>query len=293
MPEMRPRLPDTMKPVLELIDLLGIEVALTLLDDEKKRREVTPIFEFEDGEDDDLPPLLLQGNKVLLLSDIHLPYHDIQAIRKALDGGKKMGIDTVYLNGDILDCYQVSAHQKDPAKRGIKYEIDLCKQFLQLVRHYFKDANIYYKFGNHEYRYERYIMHNAPQLADIPQIALDQLLCLNDYGINHVEHNRIAKFGKLNIAHGHEYRSVFGGGIHNARNARIKAGNHNIITGHFHRSQEDIAKDIDGAFVGSWVTGCLCKLNPAYAGKTQWNWGYALIERSGEMFEVHNKKIII
>lgn len=53
------------------------------------------------------------SKKVLVLSDIHIPYHDVDAINAALEYGKQQGIDTIYLNGDIADFYMISQHQKD------------------------------------------------------------------------------------------------------------------------------------------------------------------------------------
>ena len=289
----RPRLPIEADPIIDIIKQYGADVCLQILEREIPKLNNSLDFELEDGEDDTLHPLNIQGIKMLTLSDTHFPYHHLIALKTALQEGKNFGVDVVYLNGDIMDCYQVSKHSKDIRKRNMRYEIYLTKQFLQLLRHNFKNAQIFYKFGNHEYRWERFLQSQAPEMLGITEIELATLLQLNNYGIQYVEQNRIAKFGKLNIAHGHEYRSIFGGGINNARNTRIKAGNHNVLIGHYHRTQEDIAKDIDDNFTGSWVTGCLCKLNPLYAGKTQWNWGYALIEQSGGKFEVYNKKIIV
>lgn len=52
--------------------------------------------------------------KALILSDVHLPYHDLDALVAAVEHGIKKGIDSIYLNGDILDCYQISRFIKDP-----------------------------------------------------------------------------------------------------------------------------------------------------------------------------------
>jgi hypothetical protein len=67
--------------------------------------------------------------KVLVLGDIHIPYHDITAIKAAINYGKAVGIDCVYINGDLLDFYQLSSFEKDPRKRGFQGELELCRQF--------------------------------------------------------------------------------------------------------------------------------------------------------------------
>lgn len=43
--------------------------------------------------------------KLLILSDIHIPYHSIEAVESAINYGLEQGVDGVYLNGDILDFY--------------------------------------------------------------------------------------------------------------------------------------------------------------------------------------------
>ena len=51
---------------------------------------------------------------MLIISDLHLPYHDEQAIRVALEKGKAEDVNIVILLGDILDMYQMSQWVKDP-----------------------------------------------------------------------------------------------------------------------------------------------------------------------------------
>jgi len=51
------------------------------------------------------------NNNILFLSDIHLPYHDMNALTLALNYGKEKDVNTIYLNGDIIDCYKASFHE--------------------------------------------------------------------------------------------------------------------------------------------------------------------------------------
>ena len=53
-------------------------------------------------------------NKFVVISDIHFPYQDDKAIKAALDFIKTNPVDTIILNGDILDFYDVSSFDKDP-----------------------------------------------------------------------------------------------------------------------------------------------------------------------------------
>ena len=73
-------------------------------------------------------------NKVLILSDVHVPYHNIKALQTAVAHGKKIGVDTIWLNGDTLDFYSISRHEKDPNERDLKREIEIGREFFGWIR---------------------------------------------------------------------------------------------------------------------------------------------------------------
>lgn len=246
--------------------------------------------DFDDGIDDSSKPIEIEGNRILVLSDIHFPRHDKKALISALEWGYKYEPDCIYLNGDIIDAERISHFAKSIETESLKKEINLCKEFLVKIRGLFPKAAIYYKEGNHEKRFTDYVMRNAEELFDLVGLSLSEQLGLEGFGIHHVPQNQIAKTGKLFIAHGHEYRSHFGGGIYHARQTRIKASV-NILIGHYHRTQTDIDPKLDDTMIGGWGTGCLCNLNPAWIGRSKWNHGFATIERSGDNFQVDNRII--
>lgn len=90
-------------------------------------------------------------NNILLISDLHIPYHNISAITAALKYGEEAKVNTIIINGDLIDFYQISRFQKDPRKRSIKYEFDATKEFLRVLRATFPNARIYWVKGNHCY----------------------------------------------------------------------------------------------------------------------------------------------
>jgi hypothetical protein len=47
-------------------------------------------------------PYIVPGKRVLVLSDIHLPYHSLSALEATFDFTKREDIDTIVLNGDTL-----------------------------------------------------------------------------------------------------------------------------------------------------------------------------------------------
>jgi predicted phosphodiesterase len=230
------------------------------------------------------------NNNILFLSDIHLPYHDINALTIALDYGKKHDVNTIYLNGDIMDCYAASFHEKDPRKRDMSSEFEIAREFIKALVKNFPNAKIFYKCGNHEMRWERYLRVKAPIILDTEEFRLNVLLKLREYGVEWLENTQLVKAGKLNILHGNEYKG--GGGINVARTLWLRAGD-NVIAGDKHKTQSSIKTKVDKSVVGTWSVGCMCELNPDYMAFNEWNLGFAhiLISPNGN-FEVKNFMII-
>lgn len=230
------------------------------------------------------------NNNILFLSDIHLPYHDINALTLAIQYGKEKNVNTIYLNGDILDCYKASFHEQDPKKRDMSYELEQGRQFIDLLKREFPKAKIFYKFGNHELRWERFLRVKAPVCLGMEEFQISVLLKLAEKGVTWIENKQLVKAGKLNIIHGNEYKG--GGGINVARTLWLRAGD-NVIAGDKHKTQSGLKTNIDKSIVGTWSVGCLCELNPDYLTFNEWNLGFAHIEiESNGNFTVHNKQII-
>ena len=112
-------------------------------------------------EEKDFFYLPTKEQKILILSDIHVPFHSIEALKIACEYGKEQGISTIILNGDVIDCYGESTFVKDPNLRDFSKELNLTKTLLTNLVNYFGNIDYYYKFGNHEKRHERYIFENA------------------------------------------------------------------------------------------------------------------------------------
>ena len=108
---------------------------------------------------------------VLILSDVHLPYHHIPALNEAIEYGLQKKIDSILLNGDILDCYMLSKFQPDPRQRNFGQEIICFQEFIRLLQSVFPKAEIFYKLGNHEERYER-IMIGRYRLGSLSYIRI-------------------------------------------------------------------------------------------------------------------------
>jgi len=246
-----------------------------------------------ESEEPDWEPFVVPpgNNSILLLSDIHIPYHNIESITKCLEYGKSEKVNAVYLNGDVIDCYQLSRFVKDPRKRSFAQELEDTRRFLGVLQDTLQ-CPIYFKLGNHERRYEDFLKLKAPELLDISEFKLDVLLRFGQYGVTLVEDRQMAKIGKLSVLHGHEFgRSVFSP-VNPARGYYNRAKK-SMIAGHNHQTSEHSEKSLDGTVVTVWSTGCLCELRPDYLPFNKWNHGAAHIKVDKEgSYDVHNFRII-
>ena len=236
------------------------------------------------------PVIIPPGNsQLLVLSDVHIPFHSVAALTAVIEWGLKKDIKGILLNGDILDFYQLSRFEKDPRSRSFADELQMAEEFIETLRHAFPGAPIWYKEGNHELRWERFLKTKAPELLDCDDFRLDVLLKCGQYGVQYVREKRVIKAGRLSIVHGHEF---FGGsgGVNPARWLFLRSGA-NAMCGHFHKTSEHTEPDIDGNLQACWSTGCLSELHPDYAALNKWNQGFARIVFDEDRFRVDNIRI--
>ena len=248
------------------------------------------------GRFNDFTPYVLGHKRIAILSDIHIPYHDREALMLALNWVKDFAPDCIVLNGDIIDCYQLSNFQKDPDERRFSEELEELQNFLSDLRDNFS-CEIIYKMGNHEERYERWLWDKGKDVTGIKGANGEDLLSwetvthASKYGHKIVTNKRIIKAGKLNIGHGHEFGKSIFSPVNPARGFYLRAKS-SFIGGHYHQTSEHVERDLNGGITGCWSTGCLCDLNPAYMPINRWNLGFCAVEVDDTEFTVYNKKII-
>jgi predicted phosphodiesterase len=227
--------------------------------------------------------------KILLLGDIHVPFHDKRAVDTAFNYGVKHGADVIILNGDTLDHWSESTHEKEYRNRDMAWDYEQYLDFLFEVRCAFPDAKILFKMGNHENRYERALQRShLRELLGIDYFQYEKVLKFDELGIQKIDEYKTITVGGLNIIHGHEYRG--NGGVNPARWLSLRTGE-STICGHFHRTSEHSTKSHRGDITSYWSCGTLADLNPRYMAYNGWNHGFAYIIKEGEMFFVKNKRV--
>jgi predicted phosphodiesterase len=228
--------------------------------------------------------------KIAVLSDLHIPYHDVRNLEVAIRYLEDWRPDLVVLNGDIFDCYSISRFSKHPDRREcLQDEFDIGRPWLKRIdaieTDQKKPADVYAGEGNHDYRLMRHIMENpgffklrALEFRNAAELPSRWTWLANQY------HLRI---GSLSIVHG-DIRGG-GGGKYCAANllARLKSS---VIHGHFHRSQSYWEPDYEGNVRAGWGSGHLADVNKAedYTVCPQWSPGFVTIDRDPEsgLFEV-------
>jgi hypothetical protein len=243
---------------------------------------------------------IIEPGKVGIISDAHWPFHDMYkgdngeirgAYYTAIEHLRAWGVNTLVLNGDMMDVYHLSRHEKLEAKRNWSWELDVARAMLKHLRQFFGDGvRIIYREGNHEERFAAYLARKAQELQGT--IHLNEMLGLHALNIEWYDQRAKMKAGNMYIDHGHEYFGS-GGIVNPARSYMLKAFD-NLIVGHVHKtSGVPVRKPLDGSYLQVFTTGCLCDLSPMYASRNNWNHGYGeLTVHDDGSFTFHNRFIM-
>ena len=226
----------------------------------------------------------------LVLSDIHIPFHDKTAVEAAIQAGQAEKVDGVFFNGDMQDCESVTYWPT--AHRDFNGEVELVIDFLDFIGSEFKGKKIVYKPGNHEYRLPRYFVQKMPALAESPLAAMETVIGFEQRNIEFLNYHQIVYAGKLPIIHGHEVGNITRA-VNPARGLFLRTKTFAACS-HCHSTSEHTPKTIEGKLLTTWSFGCLCDLEPDWNPYgNDWNHGFAIInvEKDGN-FEVVNRRIL-
>jgi predicted phosphodiesterase len=230
---------------------------------------------------------LSTNRKILLLPDIHIPFHDTKAIRSALSAGLSHGCDTVILLGDTMDCHMLSTHKKMKGALDMTEEVKQTRSFLKELRREFEAADIYYLEGNHEERLTRHLSEHSPALQHFDAFSIPSLLRLEeDFNIEYRKTGHFITCGDLTFIHGHEMRGL--AGVNPSRKLYLKS-KCSVICGHMHRPESFFTRDIRGEHYEAHVLGTLGTLDPHYHPYNEWRHGFgiAIVNKDGS-FKVDN-----
>jgi len=232
------------------------------------------------------------NNNCLILSDLHVQYHDLPAINAALTWGIDHNVNTIIFNGDFMDFYRLSRFAQNPMARDLRSELDAGYEMMYYIANRLPKAKIFFLPGNHEFRLSAHLERVAPVIlgAEPGMCDLDNFLHFADFGVTYLKNSQLINVGKLFIGHGHEFYGG-AGGVNPSRTFTLRTGG-NFLAGHFHRTSEDSTNRIDGDVTACWSMGCLCGLYPEYMPYNKWNHGFArVLVDNDENFKVFNARI--
>lgn len=240
---------------------------------------------------EDFTPYEISQSRVLIISDLHFPYQNNEAIEVAIKYGVEKDVNCVLINGDLFDFATISRHEKDWKFRPAKEEIEAVNQFFDYLKDRLPKARIVFKCGNHDERFDKWMYHKAPEFLGIEEFTLAGYLRLAEKGIEYVTDKRPVKLGKLTVLHGHELNGS--GGVNPARATFLKTID-NVLIGHCHRSSQHTEPTLGGDVIVTTSIGCLCGLYPMFARVNKWNHGFGYVDldvKTGN-YKLENLKII-
>ena len=212
----------------------------------------------------------------LVLSDTHIPYHHILAIEEALNYGIIKKIDSILLNGDIMDCYMLSKFQPDPRERNFGEEIIAFQMFIKELKRVF-NVPIFYKLGNHCERYEKIMLLRCAEFLGIPYFEFENVLGCKELGLEVIKDQRIVYVGKLPVFHGHEV-GLKAVNVNPARSLFLKV-HVPAACSHLHRPSTHTEPSLNEE-ITCYSFGHLGESFPKYARINKWAHGCGRIEKN-------------
>lgn len=106
------------------------------------------VYEFLTKQDD----YKTVDQRILCISDAHIPFNLPVSIYK----NYSRRVDTIIVNGDLLDCFSCSSYPKK-FKVNLDEELILGREYISELIELIRPKKIVFIMGNHEYRMQRYV----------------------------------------------------------------------------------------------------------------------------------------
>lgn len=229
------------------------------------------------------PSTTESAERVVFLSDIHIPFQDQEVVASALRLVRKLKPHRVVINGDVADFFQLSRFNTAQKRLdSLQEEIDEANAFRKAVRKAAPNAVIDETEGNHDNRITSYVFNNARALASLTALEPETLFKYKDLEINWHPGAGFLLRPDFLVKHGTMVRQEAGA----TAKAEFTHAGISGISGHTHR----LGKYIKAGYVQrEWSEqGCLCRLDPDYiVGRPNWVQGVAVGEFSTSTGNFH------
>lgn len=218
-------------------------------------------------------------DKVVSLTDWHVPYHDPKVVELHLAFCKEEQPPIIVIH-ELHDFYAVSRYDKDPSRQNfLQDEIDIVNRYLKRLRSYCPRARIILLNSNHLERLRKYLWTQAPGLNSLRALEIEKLLELDKLDI---EYKEFFLYKKVLFKHGNVVRKF---SSYSARGEFEKEGTSGC-SGHTHRLGVYFHRARGGNYV--WIeSGCACRLDAEYIeGIANWQHGLSVFgfDKKGNHF---------
>ncbi|MCA8939448.1 MAG: hypothetical protein KDB07_06560, partial [Planctomycetes bacterium] len=138
----------------------------------------------------------------VFFSDQHFPNEHKPSIETTLSFTRSYQPDKIFVLGDVGDMEAPSSYVKHPRKALSTQEcIEAMRSYFKRLRQAAPDAEIVYRLGNHEERWNNYLK-THPVITELEVLDYENLLHLRDFDIELVPYKATYIFNGLSIEHG-------------------------------------------------------------------------------------------
>lgn len=148
----------------EIVELLNLDITKDQL-----RKQAVGYFEY----DEYIHGYHGVANRILAISDLHVPFHLPKETFEEYVGI----VDTLVINGDILDCQALSKFPKLYRLSPME-EIIMARQYIIDLIEYIQPKRVYLTYGNHDVRMGNYFAKNLDSdiLELMPNNAIELIV---------------------------------------------------------------------------------------------------------------------
>ena len=206
---------------------------------------------------------------VLSINDLHIPFHDEDAIKVAFKFAKYIDPKIVVIH-EWFDWYQISKFDRDPARlNDLQRDLNTTGSYLKELRKLLPEIRIVMVKGNHDDRLEKYKRTHAVEFHCLDALKIENLFGLGEYNI---EYRDDFTFQGVLCKHGDIVRQ------HSAYTAKGELAREGVsgMSGHTHRLGQHFETNRGGKYV--WMeTGCLCNILEYIKGMANWQQGLGML----------------
>jgi UDP-2,3-diacylglucosamine pyrophosphatase LpxH len=176
------------------------------------------------------------AKRVVVLSDLQIPYHDKRSVQAAIDFVRYYKPDELWCVGDELDAPEPSRWNKgmageyaDTLQEGIDKTNEIMSEFRSALG---RNKKFYIQRSNHTDRIDTYMRKYAPAFSSLKSLEIETLLGYDKLGVTYLHRMHELLPGWV-MAHGDE------GALNRAPGATAlnlaKSLGKSVVCGHTHR----------------------------------------------------------